>query len=104
MKKLYLTLILLFGLLAFAPQIARADRVTGYFNFNNKPNRTHNVDMGKPLPEAAGQAKIPEENIKIKSEQKKIKQHEKIRNTILCILFAFGVAAVITNLKKKVKL
>jgi len=104
MRNLYLTLILLFGLLASAPQIARADRVTGHFNFNNKPNRTHNVDMGKPLPEAEGQAKIPEENIKIEAEQKEIKQHEKIRNTILCILFAFGVAAVITNLKKKVKL
>jgi len=104
MRKLYFSLILLFGFLAFAPQIARADRVTGYFNFNNKPNRTHNVNIVKPLPEAEGQAKIPEENIKIKSEQKKIKQHEKIRNTILCILFALGVASLIAVLKKKIKL
>ena len=104
MKKLYLTLILLFGFLAFAPQIARADRVTGYLNFNSKPNRTHNVNIVKPLPAAEGQAKIPEESIKIKTEQKEIKQHEKIRNTILCVLFAFGVAAVLTTLKKRMRL
>ena len=52
MKKLYLTLILLFGFLAFAPQVALADRVTesSFFNRPVKVN-PHNSAVGSPRPQ-----------------------------------------------------
>ena len=80
MKKLYLTLILLFGFLAFAPQVALADRVIP---------RRDNIDVGN----------VPAGNPNDKDIKKKID----IGNIFKMILFASGVSVIVAVSTKKIR-
>ena len=95
MKKLYLTLILLFGLLAFAPQVALADRITGN-GFTDRPRVIRNIPDNSAVGSPRPQYSVPSayENNKVEEDN-----YETMRDfAMLGMLYALLLTIIIEGI------